>query len=85
MKILDISAVHIHEQFIENEAYYDIAILETAPIQLSFEIRPICLPSSDKSNFDNDAVHLTGWGSNFELQNPSNVLQRVVLTVYPQR
>ena len=81
---LDILKSFIHPQFKTNEAYFDIAILKTNPIELTSLISPICLPSSVK-DYDDDAVHLTGWGSKFDAGLPSNKLQRVVLTAFPQR
>ena len=83
-KNLEISKYFIHHLFSEKKAYYDIAILETAPVQKSYAVSPICLPSS-QNNYDNDAVQLIGWGSKFEIGSPSNKLQRVSLTVFPQK
>ena len=81
---LEISKYFIHHLFKEKEAYFDIAILETAPIEKSDAVSPICLPSS-QNNYDNNAAQLIGWGSKFATGSPSNKLQRVSLTVFPQR
>ena len=79
----------IHPLFKENEAYFDIAILESTPIETSDIIKPICLPSSEmvtsESNYDYVSVHLTGWGSKVDAGTPSKKLQRVILTAFPQR
>ena len=74
----------VHPQFKKDEAYFDIAILESIPVETSLRISPICLPSSEK-DYDEKTVHLTGWGAKFDHGDPSNTLQRVVLTVFPQR
>ena len=83
-KNLEISKYFIHPLFKEKEAYFDIAILETDQIEKSDAVSPICLPLSE-NNYDNDAAQLIGWGSRSGTGSPSNKLQRVSLTVFPQR
>jgi hypothetical protein len=34
--VLDINAIHIHPKYVTDVAYFDVAILETKPIQLSW-------------------------------------------------
>ena len=74
----------VHPLFKESKAYFDIAILESAPIKISAAISPICLPSS-VINYDYYAAHLIGWGAKNPNGPPSNTLQRVVLSIFPQR
>ena len=73
----------IHPLFKKKEAYFDIAIVETDPIETSDIIKPICLPLSEK-NYDNNGVTLTGWGSKVDFGPASPKLQRVVLNVFSQ-
>ena len=73
----------IHPLFKKNEAYFDIAVVETTPIKTSDIIRPICLPLSE-NNYDNNGITLTGCGAQVNFGPASPKLQRVVLNVFPQ-
>ncbi len=42
--ILDISRVSLHPDYDGVSAYYDVAVLETLPVNFSRAISPICLP-----------------------------------------
>ena len=83
-KNLDIMKSSIHPLFKKNEAYFDVAILETSPIETSERISPICLPLLEK-DYDEKTAHLIGWGNKNDHGSPSKELQRVTLTVFPQR
>ena len=51
-------------------------------------IWPICLPHEASSNYekyDDNLVHLIGWGSSQKNEKASNKLKRVVIQVYPLR
>jgi hypothetical protein len=58
-----IKAVFQHPKYIET-AYYDIAVLQIAPVTFDAHLRPICLPDSSEftvNAYDNDAADLIGW------------------------
>jgi len=42
--ILNISRVSLHPDYDGVTAYYDVAVLETLPVNFSRAIMPICLP-----------------------------------------
>ena len=48
-------------------------------------IRPICLPheSTNLEKYDDNLVHLIGWGSSQKNEKASSKLKRVVIQVYP--
>ena len=47
-------------------------------------IQPICLPEepAPDNKYDDDAVHLIGWGSSSKNGQPSKRLRRVILQIY---
>lgn len=69
-------------------AYFDIAVLQIAPVKFNANLRPICLP--DPSDFyfdryDDRASTLIGWGSTDTTEKASSTLKRTVLTIYEYR
>ena len=77
--------VFLHDLFEENKSYYDVAILRTRKIKFSRHIGPVCLPTSVNNDYEKQTAQLIGWGSKNALGVPSATLQRVALTVFPQR
>ncbi len=69
-------------------AYYDIAVLEIAPVTFNVHLRPICLPDSSDftaNAYDNDAADLIGWGSEELLGKTSLTLRRAILKIHKYR
>ena len=82
-----IKKIFQHPEYI-GTAYYDIAVLEIAPVQFKANLRPICLPDSSDftvNKYDNDAADLIGWGSDEYLGKTSPRLKRAVLKIYTYR
>ncbi len=78
----------MHPNYDGKASYYDVAILETAPVTFSKSISPICLPDSpnnDVHKYDNNFVELTGWGQTDLHSKASKNIKRVSLKVYPIR
>ncbi len=68
--------------------YFDVAVLQIAPVKFNFRLRPICLP--DPSDFkidkyDDRTTTLIGWGSNDLNGKPLTSLRRTLLTVFDNR
>ena len=85
VKILDIKNIFKHSKYQENIAYFDVAVVQTRRIKFSLHIRPICLPLSEINDYDSKTAHLIGWGSKSTVGTPAEKLQRIALTVFPQR
>ena len=69
-------------------AYYDIAVLQIAPVEFSASLRPICLPDSEEfklDRYEERASTLIGWGSDGYLGSSSSILKRAILTIYEYR
>jgi hypothetical protein len=49
---LRITRITKHPKYVEGVAYFDIAVLETEPIEYTGYVRPVCLPSSKDFNED---------------------------------
>jgi hypothetical protein len=45
--ILDILNTFIHPDYNGDTVYYDVAVLETKPLNFSGAIQPVCLPGYD--------------------------------------
>jgi len=87
-KNLEILQMYVHPDYDGKSAYFDIAILETKPIEFSKAILPICLPetsSEDIHKYDDRSVELIGWGSTESRGSSSNTLKRVSITILPNR
>jgi hypothetical protein len=83
---ITIEKVFQHPKY-KRTAYFDIAVLQIAPVEFNAYLRPICLPKPldfkiDK--YDNYLSQLIGWGSE-ELGTPSPKLKRVILQIYEYR
>ena len=88
LQILNILEKQFHPDFHIENAYFDVAVLETKPVTFSLSIYPICLPPSNSFNineYNRNTVQLIGWGGSSEFGKNSNVLKRVALTVFPLR
>jgi hypothetical protein len=47
-----ITKITRHPKYVRGVAYFDIAVLETEPIEFTGYIRPVCLPSSKDFSVD---------------------------------
>jgi hypothetical protein len=69
-------------------AYFDIAVLQIAPVTFDYNLRPICLPNATNfkiDKYENDASDLIGWGSK-DLTGPTSpTLKRVIISIYEYR
>ena len=84
-----IKAIHIHPQYDDTTAYYDIAIIEMeAPIEFKYAIRRVCLPPETSEfnlrRLDGRAAVLTGWGRRSQSGDISSSLRGAALTIYDQ-
>jgi hypothetical protein len=69
-------------------AYFDIAVIQIAPVEFSARLRPICLPDPEEfrlDRYEERASTLIGWGSDGYLGNYSSKLKRAILTIYEYR
>jgi len=85
---LDVLNHSVHPNYDGVSSYYDVAILETAHVNFSRAISPVCLPeksSDDIHKYDNYQVQLIGWGQKDLQTAVSNQLQRVALKIYTSR
>ena len=82
---LDIKEIFIHPKYVDGIAYFDVAILETEPLNLSASIQPICLPTYTFDNYDEQEVQLIGWGAMSQEGDISETLKRADVTIFSQR
>ena len=85
---LDIREIFIHPKYVDGMAYFDVAILETEPLNVSSSIQPICLPTQATDTFDEydeQEVQLIGWGAMTPIGEISNMLKITDVTVFSQR
>ncbi|XP_068207047.1 trypsin-1-like [Palaemon carinicauda] len=84
--VREISHIIVHEKFVRNNLMNDIALLRMEePVQLSYSIRPVCLP--DVQEWDENIYNGTsrshgivvGWGLTKELGERSPILLQVHL------
>ena len=47
-----IEDIQVHPKYEKGKAYFDAAVIQTKPIELSPVIQPICLPQSSSPNGD---------------------------------
>ncbi len=83
----EIQETFTHPKY-NGSAYYDIAVLQIAPVTFNVHLRPICLPNSSNFNanaYDNDAADLIGWGSQEFLGKTSTTLRRAILKIHKYR
>ena len=79
---VDMKKITRHPEHKDKSPYYDVAIIETDPVNFTDFIFPICL-SFDPKIRDDARVDLLGWGSASPAGKTSNLLQRISLTLYP--
>ena len=84
----EIEIIHKHPKFIDTQGYYDVAVIKmAAPVEYSFFIRRICLPTRinfDIKRYDHRAVTVTGWGQTQQFGQSSSTLRGAVLTIFDQ-
>lgn len=86
-QIFEIEKTFKHPKYSGN-AYYDIAVLQIAPVTFNAGLRPICLPDSSEfslNEYDKDAADLIGWGSEEILGKTSEKLRRAILKIHKYR
>ncbi|XP_023337337.1 trypsin-1 [Eurytemora carolleeae] len=75
----------IHDNFEKKTFNNDIALIKmNSPIDFSSHIRPVCLPTFDRS-YNGHNTTVVGWGKLSEGGSPSDLLQEVLVPVIPQR
>lgn len=80
-----ISQVHIHPGFEKRTFNNDLAlILMDREVRFSAYIRPVCLPTNDRS-YNKQQTTIVGWGKTSENGAPANILQEVQVPVIPQK
>ena len=85
---LEVLRTLVHSDYDGKSAYFDVAILETKPLEFSRAILPICLPESpsdDIHKYDDRSVELIGWGSTESRGSASHSLKRVSISIFPNR
>jgi len=83
----DIENIFKHPKY-DGTAYYDISVLQIAPVTFTAYLRPICLPDSSLftlDQFNNKNTSLLGLGSRDITANYSPTLKRTFLTIYENR
>jgi len=76
-----------HPKYI-GTAYYDIAVLQIAPVKFLSNLRPVCLPDPSKfkvDQYEEKTTTLIGWGSKEASGKISSTLRRTILTIYEYR
>ena len=82
-----IEKIFIHPKYNET-GYFDIAVLQIAPVNFNLHLRPICLPNPSDFRIDqyyDRASTLIGWGSKESAGTTSPTLKRIILTIYDDR
>ncbi len=77
-----IKKVFQHPKYI-GTAYFDLAVLQIAPVKFNANLRPICLPSSSDfkiDHYEDKTTTLIGWGSK-----DNTDLKTSILTIYEYR
>ncbi len=86
-QIFEILKTFQHPKYTGN-AYYDIALLQIAPVKFNVRLRPICLPDSSEFNvneYNNVAADLIGWDNGDYLGLTSRTLKIAGLKIYQYR
>ena len=86
--VLNIKKIFIHPKYVTGLAYFDVAILETEPLNVSTSIQPICLPVQATGNLDDYEeleVQLIGWGAKSLKGDVSETLDTKEVTIFSQR
>ena len=80
--------VFIHPKYESPKAYFDVGLVEIAPVQYSPAITPICLPSEpneDVNRFKQVGANVAGWGV-FNLSGVASPnLKTAILNIYSNR
>ena len=82
-----IEKIFVHPKY-NGKAYFDIAVLQTAPFDFLPYRRPICLPDSSDfklDKYENYASTLIGWGSKDLTGKTSDTLKRTILIIHEYR
>jgi hypothetical protein len=82
-----IKKIFQHPNYI-GTAYYDIAVIQIAPIEFHRNLSPICLPDPSKfkiDQYDDKTATLIGWGQEEISGQTSQTLKRSLLTIYEYR
>jgi len=80
-----INRVTIHPQFVKRTFNNDIAlILMDRPVHFTEYIRPVCLPTNDRS-YNHQNTTIVGWGKLAERGAPADILQEVVVPIIKQK
>ncbi len=85
---IEIEEIHKHPKYIEEVAYYDIAVLKVRPVVFTAHVKPICLPNPENFKIDKYEGHsstLIGWGASTDDGKPDPILRRTILTIYDYR
>ena len=86
--VFNILVERFHPDYLIENAYFDVSVLETSPVTFSRYIYPICISTSDSfdiNEYNQTPVQLIGWGSGNKFGQNSKVLKRVQLTAFPLR
>ncbi len=86
-QLFSIEKIFRHPKY-SGTAYYDIAMLQIAPVKFDSYLRPVCLPDSSDfrlSRYEEKASTLIGWGSKEASGKTSSTLKRTILTIYDYR
>jgi len=80
-----IEKVFIRNDFVKRTFNNDIALIKlTREIIFNDDIRPVCLPGSDRS-YNGHNTTVVGWGKLKEGGNPADVLMEVVVPIITQK
>ena len=85
---LDVKNQTIHPNFDGQTSYFDLSVWETEEIELNWAISPVCLPVrklKNQNEYDEKTVQLIGWGSKSIAGLNSKKLNRVAITIFPNR
>ena len=86
-QMISIENIFVHPKY-NGRAYFDIAVLQTAPLVFQSHRKPVCLPDSSDfkiDKYENYASTLIGWGSKDLTGLTSDTLKRTILTIHEYR
>jgi len=80
-----IEKVFVHPHFVKKTFNNDIALIKMrGEVEFNDFIRPVCLPSTDRSYNGQDTI-VVGWGKKSEGGLPAQLLQEVSVPIIPQK
>ena len=82
---VEIKKVTKHPNYSGKSSYFDVAVIETDPVEISDIIRTICLPPNSGTKREHDKVDVLGWGARQLYGKTSNVLNLAVQVIYPEK